>query len=111
MEKVENGTETATELDREQRGQGLHGESEAGGGGEVPLGAFGDYEGLVQAIIDRVSQDSARRLGKIVDQLIKQEQEKLVEVEECVRWYEREVEKHTTSLKELEELRSQLGGE
>lgn len=111
MEKVGHGTETATELDREQRGQGLHGEGEAGGGGEILLGTPGDYERLVQTIIDRVSQDSAQRLGKIVDQLIKQEQEKLAEAEECVRWYEREAEKHATSLKELEDLRSQLGGE
>ncbi|MBD2425249.1 hypothetical protein [Phormidium sp. FACHB-1136] len=111
MEKVGYGAETATELNSEQRGQGLHGEGEAGGRGQVLFGAPGDYEGLVQAIISRVSQDSARRLGKIVDQLIKQEQEKLAEAEECVRWYEREVEKHTTSLKELEDLKSQLGNE
>jgi hypothetical protein len=111
MEKISHGAETTTQPDREQRGEGVHGGSYAGGGGEILLRTPGDYEGLVQAIAERISRESARRLGKIIDQLIKQEREKLAEAEECVRWYEREVEKHSASLKDLEDLKAQLGNE
>jgi len=108
MESREHGTETASKSDREYRSTGLYATGDERSGGQVPIGTAGDYEGLVQAILSRVSRSSGERLGKIVDQLIKRERDKLAEAEECVQWYQREVEKYTASIKELEAMRSEL---
>ena len=108
MERQDHGSEAKIESNREYGSQGLYGTGNAGGGGPVAFGAAGDYEGLVQAVVNQVAGSSFACFGKIIDQLIKREREKLAEAEECIRWYQREVEKHTNSIQELEDLRSQL---
>ena len=101
---VNEKSQTSTARGIEEGGQPVH-DSDSRGGTEAIGGGFWDLN-VGTGGEDRTWDDPSLRglLGGILAQLLKAEENRLSETEECIVWYQREREKAESRIQELKQL-------
>lgn len=113
---MSDDAKTQIDIDRGRAGQASARALGARAGGEVDLRPVSENSeeansSNLAVAVERLFSivfEQQRSNGKILDQSLKREREKLAEAEECVDWYQREVTRRKASIAELEKLRSQV---